>query len=90
MSGDMIGEAGRGSPCLGVQAVTISGERPGCVEYPSVGVELMLVGGAVADPHGPAVAIARPIVERSFVTRTFAVEREQNRKARAIEPARVQ
>ena len=90
VSGDMIGEAGYCSPCLGVQAVTISGERPGRVEYPSVGVELMLVGGAVADAYGPAVAIARPIVERSFVGRTFAVQRKENGKTRAIEPARVQ
>ena len=70
--------------------MTISGEQPGRVEYPSVGVELMLVGGTVADADGPAVGIARPIVERSFVTRMFAVKREENRKTRAIEPARVQ
>ena len=34
------------------------------VECLAVDVELELVRGAVADPHGPRVAVARPVVER--------------------------
>ena len=67
------------------------GEEPRGVDNPSVAVELMLVGGAVADPDGPAVGIAGPIVEHSFVARMFAVKASAVREdARSVEPAGVQ
>ena len=63
-SRDLVGEAAHGPPRLGVEAVAGVGEQPGGVEDPAVAVELVLVGGAVADPHRAAVGVAGPAVER--------------------------
>ena len=65
-------------------------EQPGGVEDPSVAVELVLVGGAVADPHGLAVGVARPAFERVLAAGAASVEGEQHRKPRPVEPAGVE
>ena len=79
-----------GPPHLGGEAVAGPGDEPRGVDDPAVPIELMLVGGAVADPDGLAVCVARPSVERAFGTRMLAVQGEQHREARAVEAARVQ
>ena len=87
---DAVGEAGHGSPGLGVEMVAGPRDEPGGVDDPAVAVELMLVGGAVADPDGPAVGVAGPVVERAFGRGMFAVQGEQDGKARPVEAAGVQ
>ena len=63
-AGDLVGEAAHRPPGLGVEVMPGGDEQPGGVEDPAVAVELVLVGGAVADAHGPAVGVAGPAVER--------------------------
>ena len=65
-TGDEVGEAAHRPPRLGVEAVAGLDEHPGGVEDPAVAVELVLVGGAVADPDRHAVGVAGPAVELAF------------------------
>ena len=85
--GDLVGEARHGPPRLRVQAVPGLAEQPCGVEDPAVAVELVLVGGAVPDPHRRAVAVAGPAGELAFGGRVPAVQGEQYREPRAIEAA---
>ena len=88
--GDVVGEAGDGPPGLAVEAVAGVGEEPGGVEHPAVAVELVLAGGAVADPHGAAVGVAGPAVELGFGWSGPTVEGEQHREAGSGQAAGVE
>ena len=87
---DVIREPDHGPPRLGVQATAGLREQPRRVEHPAVVVELMLVGGAVADPDRAAVGVSGPVVERALGTRMLAVQRQQHGKARSVEATGVQ
>jgi hypothetical protein len=65
-------------------------EQPGGVDDPAVGIELMLVGGAVADAHWSTVGIAGPSIESPLGPGVLAVECEQDREMRAVETAGVE
>ena len=73
-SRDLVREAGHGAPGFGVETVAGLGEQPRRVENPAVAVELMLIGSAVTDPHGSAVGVPWPIVERPLRARVLAVQ----------------
>ena len=66
------------------------GEQPGGVEDPSVPVELMLVGGAVADPDGLAVGVAGPASEGVLGIGVAAVEGEQHGESGPFESTGVE
>ena len=67
-----------------------AGEEPGGVEDPAVAVELVLVGGAVADADRAAVGVAGPAVEFPFRRRVAAVEGEQDGEAGPVQAAGVE
>ena len=67
-----------------------AGEEPGGVEHPAVTVELVLVGGTVADADRAAVGVAGPAVELPFRCRVAAVEGEQDREAGPVQAAGVE
>jgi hypothetical protein len=89
-AGDPVREATHGPPGLGVETVAGPGEQPGRVEHPTVAVELVLVGGAVADPDRPAVGVAGPAVELALGSGVLAVEGEQHGQPGPVEPGGVQ
>src|SRR5207302_631609 len=62
----------------------------GSVDDPAIPVELVLVGGAVADANRLALRIAGPAVEFPLGGRVAAVEGEQYGELRALEAAGVQ
>ncbi|HYX44674.1 MAG TPA: hypothetical protein VE760_06485 [Acidimicrobiales bacterium] len=62
-----------------------AGEHPGGVEDPAVAVELVLVGGVVADADRHAAGVTRPPVQLVFGGWTLAVEGEQHRESRTVE-----
>src|SRR5829696_7784521 len=87
---DLVGEAAHGPPGLGVEAMAGAAEEPGGVQHPAVAVELVLVGGAVADPDRAAVGIAGPAVQLPFRGGAAAVEGEQDGQAGPVQAAGVQ
>jgi hypothetical protein len=70
--------------------VTGVGEQPGGIEHPAVAVELMLVGGGVAEPHRPAARVPRPAGDLPFRDGAAAVNGQQDGKAGAVQPGGVQ
>ena len=58
--GDMVGHGRAGPPRLAVEAVAGAHQQPHGIDHPAVVVELVLIGGAVAEPDGPAVGVAGP------------------------------
>ena len=89
-AGDQVGEAAHRPPGLGVEAVAGLGEQPGGVEDPAVAVELVLVGGAVADPDRHAVGVAGPARQLALRRWVPAVQGEQDRQAGPVEAAGVE
>ena len=87
---DLVGEAAHGPPGLGVEPMAGAGEQPGGVEDPAVAVELVLVGGAVADADRAAVGVAGPAVEFPFRGWVAAVEGEQDGEAGPVQAAGVE
>ena len=79
--GDLIGQAGDDTPGLAVEGVAGVGEEPGGVENPAVAIELVLAGGAVADPDRAAVGVAGPPSELGLAGPGPSVEGEQHRQA---------
>ena len=88
--GDFVGEAAHRPPGLGVEVVSGVDEQPGGVEDPAVAVELVLVGGAVADPDGLAVGVAGPACEVALGVGVAAVEGEQDGEPGPVESAGVE
>ena len=88
--GHFVGEASHRPPCLGVEPVPGRHEQPGGVEDPAVTIELMLVGGAVADPHRSCCRVARPSSELALGSGMATVKGEQHREPWSRETARMQ
>jgi hypothetical protein len=55
------------------------GQEPRGVEDPTVAVELVLVGGAVALSDRDAVGVARPVLQFAFGCRVLSVQGQQDR-----------
>ena len=88
--GDLIGQAGDDPPGLAIEGVAGVGEQPGGVDDPAVAVELVLAGGAVADPDGPAVGVAGPARELGLSWTGPSVDGEQHRQAGSRQAAGVE
>jgi hypothetical protein len=71
---DFVSEAAHDPRGLGVEPMAGAGEQPGGVEDPAVAVELVLVGGAVANADRAAVGVAGPAAKFPFRRWVTAVE----------------
>ena len=86
---DLVGESLGGPPGLGVEPVAGPDEQPHRVEHPAVVVELVLGSGAVPEPDGTTVAVARAI-RLPLPRHPLAVDGEDRREPRPVESAGVQ
>src|SRR5205807_292979 len=87
---DLVGEPPHGTPRLRIEAMPGGDEQPCGVEHPAVAVELMLVGSTVADAHGTAVSVARPVDQLPLGEDVSAENGEYRGKSGPLEAAGVQ
>ena len=88
--GDLVGEAAHGPPRLGVEVVPGVDQAPRGVDDPSIAVELVLIGGTVAEPNRLAAGVARPADRSTLDWRVAPVQGEEDREPRAVEATGVQ